>query len=361
MEELRDRARGVAWRKLVVDGATATPLELKRGTAVKLEHDGRTETIDVDDWPARADALLEGARHVHVLSPDGDVHARRTKKGKWLVSRGRPSSPKQATRAHDREHRYPLPADHPLFDATKLGPDKYRQVQHYVELLRPLPVWERDRIRVVDAGCGKAYMSLALVAYGREVGTRVELVGLDANPDVIETVRAIADRLGYDEAEFHSATIAGFVNQPGARSADLLVSLHACDTATDEAIAAGVRLGADAIVVAPCCHRELAGQIAARDKDAVLRHGLLLGRQADLLTDALRASALEALGYRADVIEFVSSEHTAKNLMIRAVRAPSPDREERARREYDDLARRWGVEPALERLLGDRFPSTVTR
>jgi SAM-dependent methyltransferase len=353
MEELRDRARGLAWRKLVVDGATATPLELKRGTAVKLEHDGRTETIDVDDWPARADALLEGARHVHVLSPDGDVHARRTKKGRWLVSRGRPSSPKEATRAHDREHSYPLPAEHPLFDATRLGPDKYRQVQHYVELLRPLPVWERDRIRVVDAGCGKAYMSLALVAYGREVGTRVELVGLDANPDVIDTVRGIARRLGYYEAEFHATTIEAYEDE---RPIDLLVSLHACDTATDEAIAAGVKLGAEAIVVAPCCHRELAGQIAARDKDAVLRHGLLLGRQADLLTDALRASALEALGYRADVIEFVSAEHTAKNLMIRAVRAPSPEREERAWREYADLARRWGVEPALERLLGDRFP-----
>jgi len=356
MEQLRDRARGVGWRKLVADGATATPVELKRGAAVKLEQGGRTETIPVAEWPARADALLEAAQHVHLLSPDGDVHARRTKKGKWLVSRGRPSSPKQATGAHDREHRYALPADHALFDATKLGPDKYRQVQHYVELLRPLPLWERERIRVVDAGCGKAYMSLALVAYGREVGTRVDLVGLDANPHVIETVREIAQRLGYDEVEFHATTIEAYEDE---EPVDLLVSLHACDTATDEAIAAGVRLAADAIVVAPCCHRELAGQIAAREKDAVLRHGLLLGRQADLLTDALRASALEALGYRVDVIEFVSAEHTAKNLMIRAVRAPSRPRAERARREYDELAGRWGVEPALERLLGERFRSKV--
>jgi hypothetical protein len=133
------------------------------------------------------------------------------------------------------------------------------------------------------------------------------------------------------------------------------VSLHACDTATDEAIAAGVRLDADAIVVAPCCHRELAAQIAGREKDAVLRHGLLLGRQADLLTDALRASALEALGYRVDVIEFVSAEHTAKNVMIRAVRAPSALRAARARREYDALVDRWGVEPSLERLLDGRL------
>src|SRR3954449_8346631 len=192
-------------------------------------------------------------------------------------------------------------------------------------------------------------MSLALVAYGREVGTRVELVGLDTNPSVIETVRAIASELGYDEARFEATAIADWESSD---PVDLLVSLHACDTATDEAIAAGVRLGAEAIVVAPCCHPELAAQIAGQ-KDALLRHGLLLGRQADLVTDALRAAALEQLGYRVDVIEFVSAEHTAKNVMLRAVRAPSASRAARARREYVELRDRWGVEPAIERLLGD--------
>jgi hypothetical protein len=198
-------------------------------------------------------------------------------------------------------------------------------------------------------------MSLALVAYGREVGTRVELVGLDTNPQVIETVRAIADELGYDEARFEATAIDAYESD---QPIDLLVSLHACDTATDEAIAAGVRLDAEAIVVAPCCHHELAAQIAGQ-KDALLRHGLLLGRQADLVTDALRAAALETLGYRVDVIEFVSTEHTAKNLMLRAERAPSAPRAERAAAEYVELRDRWGVEPAIERLLGDRL--TVSR
>jgi SAM-dependent methyltransferase len=349
MDELRERARGVRWRKLVVDDRTATPVELKRGPSVKLEHEGQTEIVARDAWDARLDALLAEARHVHLLAPDGDLHARRTKKGKWLLSRGRPSSPAAATAAHDRGHQYPLPPDHPLFDATKLSRHKYRQVQHYVELLRPLPIWERERIRVVDAGCGKAYMSLALVAYGRERGTHVDLVGLDANPRVVESVRAIAGRLGYDEAEFVATTIDAFETSD---RVDLLVSLHACDTATDEAIAAGVRLAADAIVVAPCCHRELARQIAERrEKDALLRHSLFLGRQADLVTDALRAAALDSLGYRADVIEFVSAEHTAKNVMIRAVWSPSASRQARARREYAALAGRWDVEPTLERLL----------
>ncbi len=286
--------------------------------------------------------------NVHLLSPDGDVHARRTKKGAWLVSAGRPSSSVQPSRAHDRAPRHPLPADHPLFRATKISRDKERQVQHYIELLRPLPLWGRERIRVVDAGCGKAYMSLALVAYGRERGTRVELVGLDRNPSVIETVRGVADGLGYDEARFEATAIVDYESD---ETVDLLVSLHACDTATDEAIAAGVRLGAEAIVVAPCCHHELAAQIATHDKDALLRHGLLLGRQADLVTDALRAAALEMVGYRVDVMEFVSAEHTAKNVMLRAERAPSPSRAERAEKEYRELRDRFGVDPAIERLV----------
>jgi SAM-dependent methyltransferase len=347
-DELRARAAGDGWRKLVADGVTATPVTLRRGPAVKIVDGARTETVPRAEWPERLGLLLETARNVHLLSPDGDLHARRTKKGRWLMSRGRPSSTATASEAHDREPQHPLPKDHPLFRATRISRDKERQVQHYVELLRGLPVWERERVRVVDAGCGKAYMSLALVAYGREVGTRVELVGLDANQGVVETVRGIARRLGYDEARFEATTIEAWsTDEP----VDLLVSLHACDTATDEAIAAGVRLGADAIVVAPCCHHELAAQISNHEKDGLLRHGLLLGRQADLVTDALRAAALETLGYRVDVIEFVATEHTPKNVMLRAERDPSPARARRARSEYVDLRDRWQVDPAIQRLL----------
>jgi SAM-dependent methyltransferase len=348
MEQLRELALGDGWRKLVVDGVTATPVSLRRGLAVKVVDGARTETLPRAEWPARLDALLDTARNVHLLAPDGDLHARRTKKGRWLVSRGKPSSDAVVTAEHDRARVHALPADHPLFRATKIGRDKERQVQHYIELLRTLPVWERERIRVVDAGCGKAYMSLALVAYGREVGTRVELVGLDANPQVIETVQGIAQGLGYDEARFEATTIAAYESS---EPIDLLVSLHACDTASDEAIAAGVRLGAEAIVVAPCCHHELAAQISHRDKNALLRHGLLLGRQADLVTDALRAAALETLGYRVEVMEFISAEHTAKNVMLRAQRAPSKARAARAAAEYAELRDAWGVDPAIGRLL----------
>ena len=327
---------------------SATPVALRRGDAVKVVDGPRTETVPRADWPSRLDELLDGATHVHLLAPDGDLHARRTKRGKWLLSRSRPSSRTEPAARHDRSKPRALRDDHPLFAATRCSPDKRRQVQHYVELLRTLPIWGREHVCVVDAGCGKAYMSLALVAYGREVGTRVELVGLDANPQVVDTVRAIARRLGYDEARFVATAIDEY-DAPDA--IDLLVSLHACDTATDDAIAAGVRLGADAVVVAPCCHHEVAGQLARREKDGLLRHGLLLARQADLVTDALRASALEIAGYRVDVVEFVAAEHTAKNVMLRAVRDPSPLRATRARAEFTALRERYGVDPAIGRLL----------
>ncbi len=349
MNELRELALGRDWRKLVADGVAASPVDLRRGPAVKVVDGVRTETVPLDRWPSRLDELLEHARDVHLHAAAGDVHARRTKRGRWLVSRGRPSAAGTAATSHDRRKQHPLPPDHPLFAATHSSPAKRRQVQHYIELLRALPVWEQDRVRVLDAGCGKAYLSLALVAYARELGRQVELVGLDVNADVVETVRRIADELGYDEARFEATAIASY---PSDEPVDLLVSLHACDTATDDAIAAGVRLKAKAIVVAPCCHHELAAQIAARPPDALLRHGLLLGRQADLVTDALRAAALETVGYRVDVIEFVSAEHTAKNLLLRAVREPSPGRARRAAAQYRELRDAYGVDPAIGRLLG---------
>ena len=361
MEELRRQAGSIGtWRKLVIGTVTATPVELKRGQAVKLVDGPRTETVGAGEWPARLESLLEDADRVHLLSPDGDVHARRTKKGRWLLSRGRPSTAAAVELAHDHEKRYPLAQDDPLFVGIglvspegrlrKQHADKYRQVQHYVELLRPLRVWEREAVHVVDAGAGKASMSLALLAWARAQGKSASLTAVDVNPQVLETVALVAARLGF-EVETVAAPIVEYDGP-----CDLLVSLHACDTATDEAIAAGVKLGAEAIVVAPCCHRELAGQIGDRPKDALLRHGLLLGRQADLLTDALRAAALELHGYHAEAIEFVAAEHTAKNLMIRAERRDDPAARERAAREYRELADAWGVEPAVERFLASSWP-----
>jgi SAM-dependent methyltransferase len=383
-EELAEPELIECWSKAVFrrpekGRLTASPVGLKRGPAVKLvETVGKreeTRNVRLDDWPTELRSLFdEPLLGIDVVGVNGDWHARQTKKGRWLVTRGKPSTPgtRGGLAPHDRRPHHPLEPTDPevarLFKATRATPDKQRQVQHYVELLRGLPIWSgTGPLRIVDAGCGKAYMSLALYLYARRRGREVELVGIDSNPEVVDRVRAIAEELGYDGARFETATILDYT-RAREEPVDLLVSLHACDTATDEAIAAGVRLGAEAIVLAPCCQHECLVQInhalSQREPSVwapVVEHGILRARLADLITDSLRSSALEALGYRAEAIEFVAAEHTTKNLMIRAVkRPPNPAHERRALREYHALADTWGVHPTLEGLVdldrGDARP-----
>jgi SAM-dependent methyltransferase len=379
----RQRTPG-AWQKL-----TASPVRLSGGQAVKLVMRAgsgeRTLTVPPDEWPARLlDAIEAGPCHMDVLTPNHDWHARRTRDGRWLVTRSKPSlaggtSPAQTT--HDRPRTHALPAGDErvrrLFIETGLfgkngqllgeAAAKHRQVQHYVELLRHLPVWRQgETVRVVDAGCGKAYLSLALCLWAELNGSSVQLEAVDASPEVIETVRGIANRAGIDGVTAHASSIhdfAGAFTEP----VDVLLSLHACDTATDEALAAGVRLGARAIVLVPCCHHELVAQIEARTRSGIpaserwggaLGSGLLRHRLADLVTDSLRSAALDALGYHVDVLEFVSPEATARNLMIRAAKRIRPDAraESRALAGYRALASEWDVQPALEGLLGPLWP-----
>ncbi len=383
------------WEKV-----TAQPVMLARAPAVKLILDSSsrqvTETVGIDAWPARVDALMaDGPRNIHLLARERDWHARLSKGGRWLIGRGKlngalAASTAVAVRPHDDIHHHPLPDSDPrvqaLFMATGLfgrngelrgqARDKYRQVQHYLELLRPLAAWDAAGeaarpLRVVDAGCGKAYLSLALSVYGEIRGIAVELTGIDQNAELITSIAETARRLSFDRATFRAETIGAFAEKQRALAAeapiDILVSLHACDTATDEAIAAGVQLGARAIVVAPCCQHEVVAQIGERERagagnaawSALTGPGLFRHRLADLITDGLRAAALEACGYGVDVIEFISPEHTARNVMLRAQLRPPGEGRTRSiaagRAQYAALAAQWRLEPAIGRLLGDRL------
>lgn len=377
-----------AWQKL-----TAEPAALPSGQSVRLTSsaNGRPATRHVapGEWAGELRAVLAAQpAHINLLGRSNDWHARHAKSGRWLVSRGKPSLGQSAREAaptlHDRARAHALPPGDPgvraLFIEIGLvghsgqlrgeAAAKYRQVQHYIELLRPLGIWERPAgspLRIVDAGCGRAYLSLALYLYAQRRGLEPRLIGVDQNAELLARVEASARRLRYEGASFRAESIAGFAANEGER-ADILVSLHACDTATDEALAAGIQLGAEAIVLVPCCHHEVVEQIERRMKSgeapetwaAVLGSGLLRHRLADLVTDALRAAALEALGYRAETLEFASPEDTARNLMIRAERRPPGSGLEAARaaglREYRALATYWQVQPALESLLGSAWP-----
>ena len=274
----------------------------------------------------------------------------------------RPPTRQAADREHDRAKRYLLEEGTPVTFLVELGVmtadgavrksryAKFRQVNRFLELVDDVVPSLRPEgtLRVVDFGCGKSYLTFAIhhlltALRGREV----ELVGLDLKEDVIAACSSLAQRYDAKGLHFERGDIAGF---DAGGPVDLVVSLHACDTATDEALAQAVRWGADAILAVPCCQKEAYRQLESELLAPLLRHGLAKERFAALVTDTLRVQLLELEGYRAQLVEFVPLEHTAKNVLIRAVKGAAAPVD--ARSAYEELRDSLRLDPALERLLG---------
>ena len=232
---------------------------------------------------------------------------------------------------------------------------KFRQINRFLELVDDIvPSLPAGReLRIVDFGCGKSYLTFALHHLLTNIhGRQVRIIGLDRKADVIRHCTEIAGRLDCRGLEFREGDIvAHHEDEP----VDLAVSLHACDTATDDALAQALRWQTRVILAVPCCQHELAKTIDSRDLAPLLRHGILHERFAALATDALRSLVLEICGYATQVVEFIDLEHTAKNLLIRAVRREQTDPALLTARltEYQSLKRNLGIEtPNLERALG---------
>jgi protein-L-isoaspartate O-methyltransferase len=273
-----------------------------------------------------------------------------------------PPTAKPVELAHDRRKRRLLAEGKPAPFLVELGVmtpegrvrrqryDKFRQINRFLELVDD--VLPRRPQRIVDFGSGKSYLTFALYhLLAVERGLDVEVVGLDLKEDVIARCRALATTLGYERIRFEVGDIALFTGEP----ADVVVSLHACDTATDAALERAVRWGTEVILAVPCCQHELYGQVRADDLAPLLSHGILRARFAALATDAARAQLLETVGYEAQVVEFVDLEHTAKNVLIRATRRRD-EVDGNAFRRYLAFKERLGIDPALERLLADVLP-----
>ena len=338
---------------------TVEPVELRGDAAYRftsqLPDRATHENLSAPAARERVATLLDAYGQGLLQSPEADWQVLGAK-----VLRRPPSRP-VASRAHDRRKRYLLEEGTPVPFLVELGVmtpdgrvrksryDKFRQVNRFLELVDDvvpsLPA--AGTLRVVDFGCGKSYLTFALhhlltVLRGREV----EIVGLDLKQDVIEACSALAERSGATGLRFERGEIAGF---DAGGSVDLVVSLHACDTATDEALAQAVQWDASVILAVPCCQKEAYGQIRSDLLAPLLRHGLAKERFAALATDTLRAQLLELAGYRTQLVEFVELEHTPKNVLIRAVRGRAAGPE--ARRAYEELRDSLGLEPSLERLL----------
>ncbi|MFI5832235.1 class I SAM-dependent methyltransferase [Micromonospora sp. NPDC051300] len=346
--------------------AELRPVALKAGPRLQIAtSDGaRPHTRNVapgaEAGTAVDELLAEPFGNWHVETADTTVQLRVTKSGEAQVHRAAASRPAAAPAGHDRAKDWLLDPADPLFDAIGGSAAKRRQVDAFLRALAAtLPDDLAGPLRVVDLGCGNAYLTFAAYRYLSRRGLDVTLVGVDVREDQRRRNTELAGRLGWaDRVGFVAGTIAEAPVEP---APDLVLALHACDTATDEALARAVRWGARWVLAAPCCHHDLAAQLRAHPvagpDELLTRQGILRERFADVLTDALRAGLLRLHGYRAEVVEFVDSRHTPRNLLIRARRtAGAPTDGNRS--EYRELVDRWGVTPRLETLLADADRTT---
>ena len=325
------------------------------------------------DAPAAVDDLLATPfASWHVETVTETLQVRVTKKGKVLAHRAPRAGEVEVDRTHDREKARVLPTDVPLLrrlgitdDQDRVKPSKRGKYHQVEELVRALAAtWEaavaagavrtptdEAPLRVVDLGCGNGLLTLAAHHHLRAAGLPVHTTGIDRKTQARDHNTAAAADLGLAaETTFLVGDIDTVeLDEPP----DVVLSLHACDTATDDALGRAVRWGAPVVLAAPCCHHDVSAQLrrveASTEQSPLLRDGILRERLADTLTDALRASLLRREGYRVDVVEFVGSEHTPRNTLIRAVRTGSaPDT---ARAELEALLAQWPVRPRLLTLL----------
>jgi hypothetical protein len=385
------RRRGVPlqWRR-----AELRPVALKGGVRLQVtaydETQAHTANHDSASAGAAVDALLDqGFGNWHVETADAVLQVRITKKGDAQVHRSRRDAVVEvAPAAHDRVKQRLFDVAHPDVRAflTAVGvadqqgrikpsrQDKYIQVEEFVRLLdtavedartagvlgeaTPENPWH-----LVDLGCGHAYLTVGAYVWLAKVrGLPVRVRGVDVRESSRERNTALAESLGWgEELSFEAATIADAATEPVPQ---IVVALHACDTATDDALARAVRWQAPVVLAAPCCHHDLQAQVARGSVPApygvVTRHGLLRERLVDVLTDAIRASILRLCGYRVDAVEFVSDEHTPRNLLLRAVRTGAPPSASDLA-DHDALLAQWGVAPVLATGLADELAAARGR
>lgn len=305
--------------------------------------------------------LLPQFKQVLLQTKDEDIQILSHAKGQTTLRK--PPSKTQEEWIHNRKKQYLLSDEKPLPFLIELGlmshqgrlfphkMDKFRQINRFLEMVADSleGLSDLNEIQIVDFGCGKAYLTFALYYFLREVkGKNVHVHGLDLKEDVVAFCQQLAEKLGYASLNFSVGDIASYEAEKGV---DMVVALHACDQATDYALAKAVQWKAKVILAAPCCQHELYKQVAAEPLEALLHHGILRERFAALVTDAARAALLEACGYSTQILEFIDSQHTPKNLLIRAVRGISKEKQEKAKQRYQKLREGLSIHPTLETLL----------
>ena len=334
------------------------------------QSDGRamtTKNYSPDEFLALG-LLDTGYANIHLEEKSQSLSIRITKKGEALIHRA--AGDFQADLSHDRNKSRLLDAADPFlieigisdsFGKVKASKsDKYLQVEEFLRLLVPslnsaieaghiAKASQSKPLTIVDLGCGHAYLTFAAHQYLRSQGIPVNVVGIDVRESARIRNNEIAKKLGIsDSITFRAEEI----SETTLESADVAIALHACDRATDDALAWSVNTSAKLILVAPCCHHDIQAQMVETPEpwSLLTRNGIMKERLGDLLTDALRMQILKLSGYRVEAIEFIGGEHTPRNLMIRAVKTGAiADSAEQQR--YDEMISLWKVKPALSALL----------
>ena len=272
-----------------------------------------------------------------------------------------PPSKKVSVKAHNKKKEYILNEGEDIDFLIYLGVmtkdgkvvkakyNKFRQINKYLELLKTsLDILPTDRpLKIVDFGCGKAYLTFALYYYVVKIlGRQADITGLDLKEDVIDYCNKVAKDLGYTSLEFQKGDIKDYDRT---QDVDMVIMLHACDNATDEGIVQSLRFNAKIIIAVPCCQHEFFKQIGNENLQPMLQFGILKERFSALATDSLRAQMLKALGFDVSVMEFIDTEHTPKNIAIRAIRTSGFNRKEYAN--YEAFRDYFNLKPYIERRL----------
>ncbi|MDF2923103.1 MAG: SAM-dependent methyltransferase [Paenibacillaceae bacterium] len=359
--KLPDMPSKIKAKPVLVKGATLIQLEQTIGTKVFHENVPAEEAgIRLGDWMAGhfRQGLLQTAETDFQVLVDKKGHAS-------ILTQA--ASRKQAAPVHNRKKQYLLEEGVSVPFLVELGVmnaqgkvlapkyDKFRQINRYLEIIDDIAEYlPRDReLTIIDFGCGKSYLTFALYHYLVHVrGLAVKITGLDLKEDVITRCSALAEQFGYEGLRFRTGDISLY---DGVKQADMVVTLHACDTATDAALEKAVRWDARVILSVPCCQHELNRQVKNEILSPMLDHGLIKERFAALATDSIRANLLELVGYKTQLLEFIDMEHTPKNILIRAVRQNSanPKQKEKLAASYLAFRQFIQAEPYLENALKD--------
>ncbi len=304
-------------------------------------------------------------KQMAIFATSNDYQVLKNKKGIKVIRNK--ASKKRGELLHNRKKNYIIPEDEPCKFLEILGVmnekgkvfkdkyDKFRQINKYLEFIRDIKdeLNKKNKIRIVDFGSGKAYLTFALYYYINEVlGVEAEITGIDLKKDVVEFCNDTAKKLEYKNLKFLWGDIKTFTEFEGI---DIIVTLHACDIATDMAIAHGIKWKSRIIMVVPCCQHEVFTQIKNESMSPLLKHGILKERISSLVTDAARGNLLEVVGYNVQFVEFIDLEHTPKNIMIRAIY--NGQKNEKALAEYLKYKEFWNIDPYLEKSIKEYLQS----